>query len=171
MNSPFVALAWVMWVAHRLPTTDFSPAKEQISAGDFRHDKSPVRGKAGCPHRFYPGHTWSGQGLCSTNTQLLLPHGQSGKPGTTMSCQGSFRSRGCLLHWENCWNATRKQTNYGEIKWSLEGSVFVPEMWFEQSGLYSLQLEAVLCDSDAQPKPVITGQIPLVNIYRKQTRL
>lgn len=49
-----MALAWVLWVAHRLPQTDFSPAKEQISAGDFRHGKSPCEGEGRLPPQVLP---------------------------------------------------------------------------------------------------------------------
>lgn len=42
---------------------------------------------------------------------------------------------------------------------------------FKKLGLSSLKLGTVLRDSDAQLKPLITGQIPSLNIYRKQTRL
>lgn len=55
--------------------------------------KAPARGKAGCPHRSYPGHPWTGQALCSTSTQLLEQHGQTGKLGTTAGSQGSCGSR------------------------------------------------------------------------------
>jgi len=44
-------------------------------------------------------------------------------------------------------------------------------MRFKKLGLSRLRLETMLHDSGAQLKPVITGQIPLLNIYRKQTRL
>lgn len=49
MNSPFMGLAWVLWIARSLPSTDFSPAREQISAGDFRHGKSPYWGEGRLP--------------------------------------------------------------------------------------------------------------------------
>lgn len=166
-----MGLAWVLRVAHRLPSTDFSPAKEQLSAGDFKHGKSPLGGRQDAPISLTLAIPGQGR-LCAAQTPSSYSHvGRVVSQVPQWAYQGSCRSWECLVHRESCWTETRKQTNYGEIKWSLERSLFVPEMQFEQSGLCSLQLEALLCDSDAQPKPVITGQIPLVNIYRKQTRL
>lgn len=77
--------------------------------------KTPARGKAAASI----APTLAIPSLCSTNLRLNM-----GRVG----CQGSCRSTECLLHCER--NSTRKQTNWGEIKWSLERSVFVPELQF-----------------------------------------
>lgn len=49
-----MGLAWLLWVAHGLPSTDFSPAREQISGGDCRHGESPCWGEGRLPPELLP---------------------------------------------------------------------------------------------------------------------
>lgn len=73
MNSPFVALAWVLRVAHRLPKTDFSPAKEQISTGASGMLKALLGGRQTVPIGFTLAIPGQGR-LCAAQTPSSYSH-------------------------------------------------------------------------------------------------